>query len=825
MADKEAFSLGQLLNQIEPKWQKHWDDNQCFKAANPGEPGSEKPKFYCLDMFPYPSGEGLHMGHPIGYTATDILSRYKRMKGFNVLHPMGWDAFGLPAEQYAIKMGVSPQTTTQKNIDNFRRQLKLLGFSYDWSREISTIDPSYYRWTQWLFKRLYEKGLAYQAEMAVNWCPALGTVLANDEVIDGKSERGGHPVERRPMRQWVLRITQYAERLLNDLQLVDWPESTKEHQRNWIGKSEGARVRFKLELAKEKSIEVFTTRPDTLLGVSFIALAPEHPLIPICLSADKKTEVENYIKTAANKTDLQRTDLSKEKSGVFTGAFAVHPITQEKIPVWVADYVLATYGTGSIMGVPAHDDRDKEFANKFKLSIKPVVDEENSFMLEQFVGGAQLKGKTLSEGTAAILDALKSVGSGESHVTYKLRDWLFARQRYWGEPIPVLHREPSAGSTEIRLLDDSDLPLKLPEVSQYAPTGTGESPLAAISSWVDVERKDTSGKSIKFKRETNTMPGSAGSSWYFLRFMDPNNSKEAWSNEAEKYWGPVDFYLGGSEHAVGHLLYSRFWNKVFFDLGLVTHTEPFKRLFHQGMLLAEDGEKMSKSRGNVVGPDEIIREYGADTLRCYVMFLGPLDKAKPWQTKNIEGTYRFLARAWRICVGEDYKLAPHIDPKNPPMSEELDRELNKCIKQVGEDIENISFNTALSALMILTNTAQAGVSKGEKIPLAFVEKFALLLAPFAPHLAEEIWSISGHTQSLSRQPWPAFDPSKLTKTTFQLAIQVNGKLRDSVEIEKSMDEAKIKVFVLNLDSIKKWTDGKEPKKFIYVKEKLVSIVI
>jgi leucyl-tRNA synthetase len=818
------FNFQNFTKKIESKWQNYWDINSTFKAFQPGEKGSEKKKFYCLDMFPYPSGDGLHIGHPLGYTATDIVSRFKRMNGFNVLHPMGWDAFGLPAEQHAIKKGIHPAITTKKNIETFKRQLKSLGFSYDWSREISTIEPSYFRWTQFLFKKLYERGLAYQAEVAVNWCEALGTVLANDEVIDGKSERGGHPVVRVPMRQWILKITDYAEKLLNDLELVDWPESTKEHQRNWIGKSEGARVRFQIKsqssgINPEKTIEVFTTRVDTLMGVSFLALAPENPRISFCTNREFKGAVEKYQQDTAAKNDLQRTDLNKNKSGVFTGSYAIHPVSGQEIPIWVADYVLMNYGTGAVMGVPAHDDRDREFAEKMNLPIVTVIDDEKKIL----INSGPFSGLPSQLAIAKILTELEKNNAGEKHITYRLRDWLFARQRYWGEPIPVIHILEGQEKGGIRLLEDSELPLELPAVEKYEPTGTGESPLAALTSWVET-RDSKSG--TKAKRETNTMPGSAGSSWYFLRYMDPLNDKAPWSLDSEKYWGPVDLYVGGSEHAVGHLLYARFWHKVFFDMGLVSHPEPFQKLVHQGMILGEDGEKMSKSRGNVINPDAIVSEYGADSLRLFEMFLGPLEKAKPWQTKNIEGVYRFLGKFWRLLTQDSEDLSTFVQQKpDSEWSSDLVKILHKTIDQVTSDIEGLRFNTAISALMILVNELQTHLNDKKFVPFEAMEKTTLMLAPFAPHIAEEAWNLLGHKESLSRGPWPLADKSKLVEETFNLTIQINGKVRDNIAITKTMSEDEIKKMAINLDSVKKWLDGKEPKKLVYVKGKLLSVVV
>jgi leucyl-tRNA synthetase len=807
--------LSDWLKKIEPKWQDHWERSQEFRAANPGEPGSERPKFYCLDMFPYPSGEGLHVGHPVGYIATDILCRYKRMRGFNVLHPMGWDAFGLPAEQYAIQKGIHPVETTRRNVQNYKRQLKALGFSYDWSREINTTDPGYYKWTQWIFKKLFEKGLAYQAEFAVNWCPALGTVLANDEVVDGKSERGSHPVERRPMRQWVLRITSYAERLLAGLDTLDWPESTKEHQRNWIGKSVGAKLQFRHE---SNRIEVFTTRPDTLMGVTFLALAPEHPLVSVLPTADRKAAVQAYVEATKNKSDLQRGDLNRDKSGVFTGVYFEHPLSGTKIPVWVADYVLMNYGTGAVMGVPAHDERDREFAESMGLKIVEVISQDGTML--QVPGQESLVGKSTEEGARFFVEKLRAQKIGDWHTSYRLRDWIFARQRYWGEPIPVIHvlEGPEAGA--LRLLADDELPLELPSVVNYEPSGTGESPLVRVRDWIETQDPKTGARAL---RESNTMPGSAGSSWYFLRYMDPHNVKQAWSVDAEKYWGPVDLYMGGAEHAVGHLLYSRFWNLFLYDLGLVTHPEPFQKLYHQGLMLGEDGEKMSKSRGNVVNPDQIIAEYGADTLRLFTMFMGPLDKAKPWNTASIEGVYRFLSRFWRLATDSEGRPAAHL--KDQPEAEwdpTLVRSLHATTASVQADIEGLRFNTAISSLMILTNTAYDVLAAQGFVPTGWVRRANLLLSPFAPHLSSELNVLLGGAPLAS---WPSFDPSKVQSDDFELVVQINGKLRDQFRVSVNLGEAQIRELVLQRESVKKWLDGKTPKKVIYVPKKLVSIVI
>ncbi len=814
------FSFKEFAHNIESKWQKIWQDKKVYKAANPGEPGAEKPKFYCLDMFPYPSGQGLHVGHPLGYIATDILCRYKRMKGFNVLHPMGWDAFGLPAEQYAIQTGIHPSQTTAKNIITYKKQLTSLALGYDWDREISTADPKYYKWTQWIFKKLYERGLAYQAEFPVNWCPALGTVLANDEIIDGKSERGGHPVEKRPMRQWMLKITEYAERLLEDLDSLDWPESTKEHQRNWIGKSEGGQIKFALQSDPKKYFEIFTTRPDTLMGVTFMVLAPEHPLLWDLVSVEQKAKVEKYCIETAKKSDLARTDLNKDKSGVFTGGYALHPLTQEKIPVWVADYVLMNYGTGAIMAVPAHDDRDQEFAKVHGLPVVPVIDEEGRLINSDF-SSMKVNGLPVTEGAQKILSFLESKGLGQKQITYKLRDWVFSRQRYWGEPIPVLHPVGGAMTGDVKLLEDADLPLELPPVDDYKPSGSGESPLATLKDWVNYREGEKS-----FLRETNTMPGSAGSSWYFLRYMDPHNNEKPWSSEAVSYWQQVDFYLGGAEHAVGHLLYSRFWHKVFFDMGLVSTKEPFKRLIHQGMMLGEDNEKMSKSRGNVVNPDDVVAQYGADSFRLYEMFMGPLEKTKPWQTGGLEGTYRYLNRFCRAVIDGEGKLQSRVE--NIPESEwpsELSKQMHMSIKQIGEAIEKLSFNTAISALMVLSNESLKEFDKIQYVPRLWVETYLRLLAPFAPHTAEEIWSLLGHRDTVTLSPWPEYDPEKATLDEVELGIQVNGKLRGKIVIPVDIAEDELKAQVLAIENVQRWIDGKPLKKFVYVKGRIVSIVI
>lgn len=816
------FNFRSLANQIEPKWQKYWDENNVYAAKNVSEGGDKMEKFYCLDMFPYPSGQGLHVGHPLGYIATDILCRYKRMLGFNVLHPMGWDAFGLPAEQYAIQTGIHPSLTTKKNSDTYRKQLKSLGLGFDWSREISTADPSYYKWTQWIFQKLYERGLAYQAEFPVNWCPALGTVLANDEIVDGKSERGGHPVEKRPMRQWMLKITAYAERLLTDLENLDWPESTKEHQRNWIGRSEGAQIRFSVHGMDSTSFEIFTTRPDTLLGVTFMVLAPEHPLVNEIVHPDKLSQVKAYQEATSRKSDVARTDLNKDKSGVNTGAFATHPISKKLIPIWIADYVLMNYGTGAIMAVPAHDERDAEFADAHGLEKIQVIDDQG-LMMSSNAADLIVDGKPFSEAQKIFVDYLQKHKLGESKVTYRLRDWVFSRQRYWGEPIPVVHSDLGPMKGELKLLPLSELPLELPDVANYAPSGSGESPLANLTGWMEYTDSQT-GK--KYLRESNTMPGSAGSSWYYLRYVDPHNSKEAWSQDAIAYWKEVDLYVGGAEHAVGHLLYSRFWHKVLFDMGLVPTSEPFKKLIHQGLMAGEDGEKMSKSRGNVVNPDDVVKDFGADTFRIYEMFMGPLEKAKPWQTGGLEGIYRYLTRVGKMFLDASGSLLPRVQdiPENQ-WPEGLERLTHRCNKQVTEDIARLSFNTAISAMMILSNEAQKQFGEGRPIPKKWVEAYTLLLSPFAPHFCEQIWHALGHKTSIVLAKWPAFDPSKTVLEEVEIGIQINGKLRAKLLIPVDIDEDKLKEQVLAMESVQKWMEEKELKKFVYVKSRIVSLVV
>ena len=829
---------------IEPKWQAYWEAHKSFKA----EDKSDKPKYYILDMFPYPSGQGLHVGHPEGYTASDIIARYKRMKGFNVLHPIGWDAFGLPAEQYAINHGVHPRITTEQNIANFKRQIKSLGFSYDWDREINTTEPEYFKWTQWIFLQLYKRGLAYVAEAPVNWCPALGTVLANEEVIDGKSEVGHYEVIRKPMRQWMLKITAYAERLLDDLEELDWPERIKAMQRNWIGKSMGAEVDFPLapETGVKGNIRIFTTRPDTLYGATFMVLAPEHALVDTITTPECADAVKAYKAAAAKKSDLDRTDLAKEKTGVFTGAYAINPITGNPTPIWIADYVLASYGTGAIMCVPGHDTRDWEFAKAFGLPIVEVIsggDVTQAAFTEDgiHVNSGFLDGLNVPDGKKAMIDYLEKNGLGRASVNFKLRDWLFSRQRYWGEPFPILWDK----NHQHHPLPEEQLPLTLPEVKSYKPSGTGESPLATLEDWVKVG---------DFTRETNTMPQWAGSCWYYLRYIDPHNSERPFDPEKEKYWMPVDFYIGGAEHAVLHLLYARFWHKVLYDIGLVHTKEPFQKLFNQGMIVAysykdKDGayvhvdnvqktadgavskitgeplqmqvEKMSKSRGNVVNPDEVVRDYGADSLRLYEMFMGPLDQVKPWETDGVSGVNRFLAKAWKLIVstGEENKCHERICDAEPDAETELI--LHQSIRKVGEDIEGLRFNTGISQLMVLVNH----LSKLDKLPRKVAETFVLLLAPYAPHIAEELWAILGHTESLSHESWPVYDPAKCEVSQINIAVQVLGKLRGTLPIAKDASKDDIIEAAKKIPAVAKQIDGKEIRKTIVVPGKIVNFVV
>ncbi|PAE10279.1 leucine--tRNA ligase [Niallia circulans] len=797
---------------IEQKWQKFWEENKTFKTSEE----KSKKKFYALDMFPYPSGAGLHVGHPEGYTATDILSRMKRMQDFNVLHPMGWDAFGLPAEQYALDTGNHPAEFTQKNIDTFRRQIKSLGFSYDWDREINTTDPEYYKWTQWIFLKLYEMGLAYVDEVAVNWCPALGTVLANEEVIDGKSERGGHPVERRPMRQWVLKITAYADRLLEDLDEVDWPESIKEMQRNWIGRSEGAEVTFQID-NHDETFTVFTTRPDTLFGATYAVLAPEHALVEKITTSEQKAAVEAYLEKVKSKSDLERTDLAKEKTGVFTGAYAINPANGEKMPIWIADYVLVSYGTGSIMAVPAHDERDYEFAKTFGLPIKEVVAGGN-VETEAYTGDGEhvnsdfLNGLNKEEAIVKMITWLEGKEIGTKKITYRLRDWLFSRQRYWGEPIPIIHWEDGTMTG----VPEEELPLTLPETSEIRPSGTGESPLANISEWVNVVDPVT-GK--KGRRETNTMPQWAGSSWYYLRYIDPKNNEQIADPEKIKEWLPVDMYIGGVEHAVLHLLYARFWHKVLYDLGIVPTKEPFQKLYNQGMILGENNEKMSKSKGNVVNPDEIVASHGADTLRLYEMFMGPLDAAIAWSTNGLDGSRRFLDRIWRLLVDDNGELTSKVQDIEEMKA--LDKIYHQTVKKVTEDFEALRFNTAISQMMVFINECY----KADRIPKKYVEGFVKLLSPICPHITEELWQIiTGSNQSIAYEAWPAYDEAKLVDDEVEIVIQINGKVKAKLMVPADANKDALEQIAMEDSQVKEQIDGKQVRKVIAVPGKLVNIV-
>ena len=876
---------------FEPKWQEHWHDGETFRAWNPGEsvpvdhPFHERhsdanpgdiPKYYILDMFPYPSGAGLHVGHPEGYTATDILARYKRMRGFNVLHPIGWDAFGLPAEQYAIKTGQHPRITTEANVANFKRQIKSLGFSYDWSREVNTTDPGYFRWTQWIFLQLYnswfnpatnkaesidtlaypldvttdeqrrvwrdEQRLAYVSEAPVNWCPELGTVLANEEVKDGVSEVGGFPVVRRQMQQWMLRITEYAQRLLEDLDGIDWSESLKEMQRNWIGRSEGAEVLFRVE-DSDVEIAVFTTRPDTLFGATYMVVSPESKLLEQIVSPEHKAEVEVYQAETAKKSDLERTDLAKDKSGVFTGAHAINPVNGRQVPIWTADYVLSGYGTGAIMAVPAHDSRDLEFAQKFKLPIEVVVQASGGGESLGFTGNGTavnsgfLDGLPTPEAKAKITAWLEEKALGQRTVNYKLRDWLFSRQRYWGEPFPIVWNEGGHLG-----LSESDLPLTPPDLTDFKPTGDGDPPLARAVEWCQAGDGQ--------KRETNTMPQWAGSCWYYLRYLDAQNNDRFVGDEVERYWmgsasgdatPGVDLYVGGTEHAVLHLLYARFWHKVLFDLGQVTTPEPFYKLVNQGLILGEDGQKMSKSRGNAVNPDDILVEFGSDAFRLYEMFMGPLEMVKPWNTKGVEGVYRFLGRVWRMFIDEqseqEFEQQLTMNPDRGPellaglklngavgqaeATPEQLKVLHTCIKKVTEDMEHLRFNTAISAMMVFTNEA----SNWDIRPLSVMNDFLLLLAPFAPHIAEELYAkANGVDSTLAYQPWPSHEEVHLVESTIEMAVQVNGKLRDRIQIPADMAKSDIERIAMESENVQRHTEGKNVKKVIVIPGKLVNIV-
>ena len=845
--------------EIEPYWQSFWDKNHSFRA----EAGSAKPKYYVLDMFPYPSGAGLHIGHPEGYTATDIIARYKRAKGFNVLHPMGWDAFGLPAEQHAVKTGTHPSSNTQNNIVNIKRQIKSLGFSYDWDREIDTTDPKYFRWTQWIFLQLFRKGLAYVDERPVWWCPELRTVLANEEIVDGKSEVGGFPVERRNLRQWVLRITAYADRLLADLKDVDWPDSTKRMQEAWIGRSEGAEVLFALENKSLGPLKIFTTRPDTLYGATYMVLAPEHPLVDQVTTPAQKSAIDAYKKKSAGKSDLDRTDLAKEKSGVFTGGYAINPINNARVPVWVADYVLMSYGTGAIMAVPAHDERDYEFAVQYSLPIVQVIEPNDPDAKLPYIGDGKMiasngyNGLEWSEAKRRITADLAGRGVGKATVNFKLRDWLFSRQRYWGEPFPIVwvseadYRRAAAvrggdvppdpvkftsgGVTHFALpLPAGALPLELPDVQSYLPSGNGESPLANETAWLEIwfnmvtgasvpasESKPVGDDWIRARRETNTMPQWAGSCWYYLRFTDPKNPNVLASLADLQYWGVPDLYVGGAEHAVLHLLYARFWHKVLFDLGVVPQSEPFTKLFHQGMILGEDGEKMSKSSGKGVTPDKLVASHGADTLRLYEMFLGPLEAAKPWNSQGIEGVHRFLQKVWRECLGREGEVNSKITDDRSVDSTELIKLLHETIKKVGEDIEHLRFNTAISQMMIFSNAVQKAPSVSRATMLTFLQ----VLAPFAPHISEELWSRLGGSGSILHAPWPAFDPAKLVTDSVKLVFQVNGKHRGDQFVPIGLPEADAVALASANPKVATHLSGKAVRRVIYVPGRILNIVV
>ena len=795
--------MGYNFKEIEKKWQNYWDEHKTFFTD---VWDFSKPKFYALDMFPYPSGQGLHVGHPEGYTATDILSRMKRMQGYNVLHPMGWDAFGLPAEQYAIKTGNHPAEFTKANIATFKRQLKMLGFSFDWDKEISTCNPDFYKWTQWIFKQLYNDGLAKLVEMPVNWCEGLGCVLSNDEVINGRSERGDFPVVRKNMKQWVLDIPKYAEILLDGLDEIDWPESTKEIQRNWIGKSEGAEVTFKVSGFDDIEFTVFTTRPDTLFGATYCVLAPELDLVDKITTNEQREAVKKYKLEATSKSDLERTELNKDKTGVFTGSYAINPVNSKKIPIWISDYVLSTYGTGAIMAVPAHDQRDYEFASKFGIEITPVL-EGGDISKEAFIGDGKhinsdfLNGLYKETAIQKMIDYLEINHIGKQKINYKLREWIFARQRYWGEPIPIVYLDD-----EMKALADNDLPLVLPELEDYAPSKTGASPLDKATDWVN-----TTFNGKPAKRETSTMPGSAGSSWYFLRYIDPKNTEEFANKKLLEHWLPVDLYVGGPEHAVGHLLYSRFWNNYLYNKGLVPVKEPFAKLRHQGMILGTNGEKMSKSKGNVINPDDMVKQYGADSLRLYEMFMGPIDAVKPWDVNGIEGTKKFLDRVWRLYV-ESRKIK-NIQNKN------LERDYHFTVKKVTDDYEKMNFNTAISQMMIFINNTY----KEDIFPLEYAEGFLKLLNPIAPHITEELWNILGHNNTIAYEKWPEYDESKTITNEITLPIQFNGKLKATIQIALDEDEASIKQKVH--EAIDSKLDGKNIVKEIYVKNKIYNIVV
>ena len=797
---------------IEKKWQRYWKQHKTFKATL----DKDQKKYYALDMFPYPSGQGLHVGHPEGYTATDVMSRLKRMQGFNVLHPMGWDAFGLPAEQYALKTGHNPADFTNQNVDHFRDQIQSLGFSYDWDREVNTTDPNYYKWTQWIFEQLYKKGLAYEDEIMVNWAPDFmgGTVVANEEVVDGKTERGGYPVYRVPMRQWVLKITAYADRLIDDLDLVDWPESVKEMQRNWIGRSEGASVKFKVVGHDGVEIEVFTTRADTLFGASYVVLAPENELVDQLTTPEQKAAVDAYKEEASRRSDLERTELSKEKTGVFTGAYVINPVNGEQLPIWTADYVLNSYGTGAVMAVPSGDQRDFEFATKFNLPITPVVEgfngEEAYTEDGAHVNSGFLDGLNIKEAKAKMVEWLEEHDCGGKKVNYRLRDWIFSRQRYWGEPIPVIHWDDGTTS----LVPEDELPLRLPETDNIEPSGTGESPLANIEDWVNVY--DENGR--HGKRETNTMPQWAGSSWYWLRYTDPTNDKEFASKEALDYWSPVDLYVGGAEHAVLHLLYARFWHKVLYDLGLVPTKEPFMKLVNQGMILGSNHEKMSKSKGNVVNPDDIVDQYGADTLRLYEMFMGPLEESVPWDEKGLHGSNKWVQRVWRLLMDDNNHLRDRVSTYNDG---KLTKVYNQTVKKVTDDFERMHFNTAISQLMVFVNEAY----KADVLPVEYMEGFVKMIAPLMPHLAEELWSQFNESETITYQPWPTYDEKALVEDEVEMIVQVNGKVRAKIKMAKDADNKDVEDAALANEHVHSFVDGKDVKKVIVIPNRIVNIVV
>lgn len=797
---------------IEKKWQRYWKQHKTFKATL----DKDQKKYYALDMFPYPSGQGLHVGHPEGYTATDVMSRLKRMQGFNVLHPMGWDAFGLPAEQYALKTGHNPADFTNQNVDHFRDQIQSLGFSYDWDREVNTTDPNYYKWTQWIFEQLYKKGLAYEDEIMVNWAPDFmgGTVVANEEVVDGKTERGGYPVYRVPMRQWVLKITAYADRLIDDLDLVDWPESVKEMQRNWIGRSEGASVKFKVVGHDGVEIEVFTTRADTLFGASYVVLAPENELVDQLTTPEQKAAVDAYKEEASRRSDLERTELSKEKTGVFTGSYVINPVNGEQLPIWTADYVLNSYGTGAVMAVPSGDQRDFEFATKFNLPITPVVEgfngEEAYTEDGAHVNSGFLDGLNIKEAKAKMVEWLEEHDCGGKKVNYRLRDWIFSRQRYWGEPIPVIHWDDGTTS----LVPEDELPLRLPETDNIEPSGTGESPLANIEDWVNVY--DENGR--HGKRETNTMPQWAGSSWYWLRYTDPTNDKEFASKEALDYWSPVDLYVGGAEHAVLHLLYARFWHKVLYDLGLVPTKEPFMKLVNQGMILGSNHEKMSKSKGNVVNPDDIVDQYGADTLRLYEMFMGPLEESVPWDEKGLHGANKWVQRVWRLLMDDNNHLRDRVSTYNDG---KLTKVYNQTVKKVTDDFERMHFNTAISQLMVFVNEAY----KVDDLPLEYMEGFVKMIAPLMPHLAEELWSQFNESETITYQPWPTYDEKALVEDEVEMIVQVNGKVRAKIKMAKDADNKDVEDAALANEHVHSFVDGKDVKKVIVIPNRIINIVV